>query len=272
MSNPKPTDAESTLKQSDIHEEWVSNYRTPDNEKFYNMAFDFITRAFNAPAGSTVVDAGCGSCAKSKNLADRGFQVLGTDLSESALDMARNSLRGTQYESKISLMQQNMTSMTLESNSIDYLVCWGVLMHIPEVDKAVTELSRIIKPGGYIAISEGNMHSLQTRLLRFVKKALGRERAEVNIVPAGIENWEETDQGKLMTRQANIQWLIAEFEKHDMKLQHRTAGQFTEMYWVVPTSVLKKLIHLFNHFWFKVVKSPGFAFGNILIFKKESGK
>ena len=268
MSEYKSTDAESTLKQSGIHEEWVDNYRTPDNEHFYNMAFDLIAESFGSPTGATVVDAGCGSCAKSKNLADRGFHVVGTDLSESALDMARQSLRGTEYENKIELQQQNLTAITMADNSVDYLVCWGVLMHIPEVDKAVAEISRIIKPGGYVAISEGNMHSLQTRVLRFLKKLLGRERAEVNLVPAGIENWEETDEGRLMTRQANMQWLVAEFEKHGLQLQKRVAGQFSEMYWVVPTPILKKLIHLFNHFWFKLIKSPGLAFGNILIFKK----
>ena len=97
MSELKSADAESTLKQSGIHEEWVDNYRTPDNEHFYNMAFDLIAASFAAPQGATVVDAGCGSCAKSKNLADRGFHVLGTDLSESALDMARQSLKGTAF-------------------------------------------------------------------------------------------------------------------------------------------------------------------------------
>lgn len=269
MNQPKASDAESTLKQSGIHEEWVDNYRTPDNEHFYNMAFDFIAKSFGSPKGATVVDAGCGSCAKSKNLADRGFQVLGTDLSESALDMARASLKGTIYEDKIELKQQNLTAMTLDSDSVDYLVCWGVLMHIPDVDKAISELSRVIKPGGYIAISEGNMNSFQSRALRFLKKILGRERAEVHFVAAGVENWEETDEGRLMTRQVNTQWLKDEFEKHGMKLEKHVAGQFSEMYWVVPTAILKKMIHLFNHFWFRLIKSPGPAFGNILILKKQ---
>ncbi len=268
MSEPKPLDAENTLKQSGIHEEWVDNYRTPDNEQFYNMAFDLITESFGSPSGATVVDAGCGSCAKSKNLADRGFQVLGTDLSDSALDMARQNLRGTSYENKIELQQQNLTAMTLPDNSVDYLVCWGVLMHIPEVDKAIAELSRIVKTGGYIAISEGNMHSLQARTFRFLKKVLVRERAGVHIVPAGIENWEETDEGRLMTRQVNAQWLIAEFEKHGMKIEKHVAGQFSEMYWMVPTKFLKKSIHIFNHFWFKIIRAPGLSFGNIFIFKK----
>lgn len=268
MSEVKSTDAESTLKQSGIHEEWVSNYRTPDNEHFYNMAFDLIAESFDAPQGATVVDAGCGSCAKSRNLADRGFHVMGTDLSESALDMARQNLKGTAYEGRIELQQQNLTSISMDDESVDYLVCWGVLMHIPEVEKAIAELSRVMKPGGYIAISEGNMHSLQTRVLRFLKKIMRRERAEVHIVPAGIENWEETEEGRLMTRQTNMKWLVSEFEKHGMELQLRVAGQFSEMYWVVPTAALKKMIHLFNHFWFRVIKHPGLAFGNILIFKK----
>lgn len=269
MSEVKSTDAESTLKQSGIHEEWVSNYRTPDNEHFYNMAFDLIAESFAAPPGATVLDAGCGSCAKSRNLVDRGFHVIGTDLSQSALDMARQGLQGTPYQDSIELQQQNLTKITLPDNSIDYLVCWGVLMHIPEVDRAIAELSRIVKPGGRIAISEGNMHSLQSRTLRLLKKLLGRERAEVHRVPAGIENWEQTDEGRLMTRQANIPWLIAEFDRHGLQLEKHVAGQFSEMYWVVPTAVLKKSIHLFNHFWFRLVKSPGLAFGNILIFKKR---
>ena len=268
MSEPKPIDAECTLKQTGIHEEWISNYRTPDNEHFYSMAFDFIAESFGYPEGATVVDAGCGSCAKSKNLADLGFHVLGTDLSESALDMARESLKGTEYENRIELQQENLTAITMPDRSVRYLVCWGVLMHIPEVGKAIEELSRIMMPGGYIAISEGNMHSLQSRVLRFLKRILGRERADVHLVPSGIENWEDTDDGRLMTRQANMKWLVAEFEKHGMRLQKRVAGQFSEMYWVVKLPVLKKLIHMFNHFWFKVIRSPGLAFGNILIFKK----
>jgi 2-polyprenyl-3-methyl-5-hydroxy-6-metoxy-1,4-benzoquinol methylase len=263
------SDAEKTLQKNSIHDEWVDNYRTPDNEKFYNMAFDFIKDSFKETEGNLVLDAGCGSCAKSKNLVDRGYKVIGTDLSESALELARKNLIGSKYDSEIELKCENLTGLTFENDLFNKVVCWGVMMHIPEVEKAISELSRIVKKGGMLAVSEGNMHSLQTRVLRMLKKILGREKAVINIVPAGIENWEETDDGRLMTRQANIEWLINEFEKHGMELQIRRAGQFSEMYWVVPTTILKKLIHLFNKVWFKYVKLPGPAFGNILIFKKK---
>ncbi|MCU7838016.1 MAG: class I SAM-dependent methyltransferase [Candidatus Thiodiazotropha sp. (ex Troendleina suluensis)] len=269
MNEKQSKDAEKTLKQTAIHDEWVDNYRTPQNEKFYNMAFDFIRDSFNKSDDNIVLDAGCGSCAKSKNLVDRGYTVVGTDLSESALVLARNELKGTIYDNRIELRCENLTQLTFDNNSFSKAVCWGVLMHIPDVDKAIAELARIIKPGGYLAISEGNMMSIQTRILRLLKKVLKRERAEVKIVPAGIENWEETVDGRLMTRQANIQWLIKEFEENGMILEKRRSGQFSELYWVVPTKTLKTMIHIFNTLWFKYIKLPGPAFGNILIFRKS---
>ena len=270
MTNNTTDAAESTLQKSKIHEEWVSNYRTSENEKFYDMAFDHIAAVFSAPVGSTVLDAGCGSCAKSKKLVDRGFQVIGTDLSESALALARDSLKGTRYADSIRLEQQNLLGLTYADGSFYYAVCWGVLMHVPEVSKAIEELARIIAPGGLLAISEGNMDSVQSRLLRFIKRLFGLGHAEVVFTAAGVENWEETDDGRLMTRQADMQWLISEFKKHGLQLESRVAGQFSEIYWLVPTRVLKRLIHAFNTLWFRHIRAPGPAFGNILIFRKRT--
>ncbi len=269
MNNQRSNDAESTLSKRDIHEEWRDNYRTPDNEHFYRMAFAHIVDKFDAEPGAQILDAGCGSCAKSRHLVDQGYRVLGTDLSDEALDMARSALAGTEYESKIDLRQENLTAITLEDESIEFAVCWGVLMHIPDVAPAISELSRILKKGGRLAISEGNRWSWQTRALRFLKKVLRRERAEVIETESGIENWEETDEGRLMTRQADPNWLVAEFARNGLVLIDRRAGQFSELYWLVPTVVLKKLVHWFNWLWFRAVRLPGPAFGNIFVFEKR---
>ncbi len=270
MTNNTTNAAENTLQKSKIHEEWVNNYRTSENEQFYDMAFDYIVAVFSAPTGSMVLDAGCGSCAKSRKLVDRGFRVIGTDLSEGALAIARKSLEGTNYADNIQLEQQNLLSLTFANGSFRYAVCWGVLMHVPEVSKAIAELARIMAPNGLLAISEGNMKSMQSRLFRLLKRLFRLGHAEVIFTEAGVENWEQTDDGRLMTRQADMQWLIREFQKHGLQLESHVAGQFSELYWLVPTRVLKRLIHAFNTLWFRYIRVPGPAFGNILIFRKQT--
>ncbi|BDD87612.1 class I SAM-dependent methyltransferase [Desulfofustis limnaeus] len=268
MKKYSASEAENTLQLSRIHEEWTTNYRTRDNDLFYRCAFKRIFRIFKAPKGYTIVDAGCGSCYKSKIIVDFGYRVLGIDISASALSMARDSINGTEYENHIDLQQHNLTDIKLSDKSIDYLISWGVLMHIPQIDKAIAEMCRIVKNGGYIAVSESNMYSLQAITIRMLKRLLKKEKAEIKNTSAGLEFWEKTDEGDLMTRQTNAKWLVLEFEKHGMKLVNRNAGQFTELYWLVNTKFIKKIIHIFNNIWFEFIKIPSPAFGNIFIFKK----
>ena len=143
-------------------------------------------------------------------------------------------------------------------------------MHIPDVANAIKELSRVTCRGGVVVISEGNAYSLQAISLRLLKRLLGKERAKIKSTPAGLEFWEKTNTGDLMTRQANIQWIISEFAKHGLVLKLRTSGQFTELYTKLKSPILKKLIHTLNHIWFKYIKMASPAFANILFFEKSN--
>lgn len=260
---------ENLLAQPDVHRQWAGGYRTRDNEAFFESAFDLITRELKPPAGATFLDAGCGSCAHTVRLARRGFQVRAVDFSESALEMARGHLKETGLDERITLQREDLTRLSFPDESFDYALCWGVLMHVPDVARAVAELSRVLRPGGRLVVSEGNMHSLEAVTTRGLKRLLGREHAEVKETPAGLEYWKERGGGALVTRQANVRWLIESFESHGLRLSKRLAGQFSEAYTILPAPALKRLVHGFNNFWFRRIKSPGLAFGNVFIFEKR---
>ena len=84
---------EKTLDDPDVHEHWKKEYRTQENERFFELAFDQIIKEFQLKNNMTVLDAGCGTCAHSIRLARRGVSVLATDFSSSVLDMALTHLK-----------------------------------------------------------------------------------------------------------------------------------------------------------------------------------
>src|SRR6184192_2512287 len=197
---------ENLLARPKIHQQWSRHYRTADNESFYEQAFDEILRVLNPSPGATFLDAGCGSCAHSVRLARRGFNVHAVDFSESALAMAHDYVASKQLQERITLGRESLLELSFPDDTFDYVLCWGVLMHIPEVERAVSELSRVIRPGGSLIISEGNQSSLEAALVRNLRHLLRREKADVKKKPAGIEHWKEIGGDAIVTREANIPW------------------------------------------------------------------
>ncbi len=271
MSEPSKI-APDPLANSAIHRKWVTTYRTAETQAFYEMAFDLIAKRLSAPPGSMILDAGCGSCAKSVLLAARGFRVTATDFSPSALELAADTVRARGFEDRITLQREDLLSLSFPDGAFRYILCWGVLMHIPDLQRALAELTRVLAPGGVLVVSEGNMFSIQAVALRWLKRLLGRERAKVVRAAGGIEYREKTSQGTLMTRQMDIAWFIAECERLGLRLRTRVSGQFTELYAAVPWRPLKRLIHAFNQVWFRYFGLARPAFGNIIILEKPSNK
>ncbi len=268
MSSSQSTDVERTLQSLSVHQEWENSYRTADNEEFYEQAFDYILSVLNAPKNSKFLDAGCGTCAHSIRLAKRGYSILAIDFSGSILKRAEQHLQSMSLQNNIRLQRENILSLSIADGTFDYILCWGVLMHIPDVEKALSELDRVLKKDGILVISEGNMHSLQSIILRILKRLIGREKATLKNTAAGLESWVLTSTGRLLTRQANLWWLKNKLKDNGFTIKKHMPGQFTELYTKLSSPQLRYLIHLFNHFWFNYVKIPYLAFGNILIVQK----
>ena len=269
MTNSESVLVENLLARPEMHQQWARDYRTDDNEAFYEQAYDFIVDMLKPAPGATVLDAGCGSCAHSVRLARRGFKVHAVDFSESALNMAQQFVREKGVQDHITLGRESLLELSFPDQSFDYVLCWGVLMHIPEVDRAVAELARVLKPGGALVISEGNKSSLEAVAMRNLKRVLRLDKAQVKETPAGVEYWKEKDGDALVTRQANVNWLIQELDQRGVKLTTRAPGQLSESYRMFSKPFAKRFFHRMNSFWFQRVRWAAPAFGNILIFQKR---
>lgn len=244
-----------TLSKSAAHERWIASYEAGFNSAFYERATDEILSRIKVPEGSVFMDAGCGNAAKSVRLARRGFRVKAIDFSPSALAFAEQNVKDVGLENRIEINRENICQLSYPDGTIPNIWCWGVLMHVPDLDKALDELCRVLAPGGWLILEEINMHSLQDQVRRLLKGIIG-DSASAAQVECGIERWKSNAEGRLLIRHTRMPWLINAVERRGLTLKHRLSGEFTEAYVHVGSRLAKRLICAINSAWFNNGGSP----------------
>jgi 2-polyprenyl-3-methyl-5-hydroxy-6-metoxy-1,4-benzoquinol methylase len=257
--------------------QWLNDFYLDDSRAFYESAFDHIVQVYGSRTKSTVLDAGCGTGSHAIRLALYGYPVLAMDVSEYILERARAQVAAGNLGHLVTFERGSLSSLPMPDHSFDFVLCWDVLMHIPDVEKAISELCRVVRPDGFLIINEANMWSLEALMVRTVRRMLdragvslkGKDFAPPKISAAGAEYWQRTDAEPLVRRVTRISWLIAKVASHGFELKERIAGEFLEGH-VVPGKFLKRCVHKFNLLWFKHIQSPHFAMSNLLIFRKKA--
>ena len=115
---------------------------------------DFIADALSKtlPAGATVLDVGCGNGIITRSLGRKGFNVLGIDVSQKAIEKARslNDLDNVTFEV--------MSAEQLSASEQKYhaVVCSEVLEHLNEPEKLLQVLHKSLKDSGILIVTVPN--------------------------------------------------------------------------------------------------------------------
>jgi len=105
--------------------------------------------------GMHVLDAMCGSGQTTAYLLARGAHVTGLDISKEVIE--KFQARWT----NATAVNRSMLDSGLPDEAFDCVVIVGGLHHIhPHVKRAVSELHRVLKPGGYLCFMEPHSDSL----------------------------------------------------------------------------------------------------------------
>jgi len=101
-----------------------------------------------------LLDVGCGHAVRGMRLASYfGIPVTGVDYSEPMLEQAGNLMKALPEERRATLVQASVEDMPFEDGQFDVAVCYGLLMSLPKLDKAVAEIMRVTKYG-LVAVEE----------------------------------------------------------------------------------------------------------------------
>jgi len=99
------------------------------------------------PVG-VALDAACGTGRLSKYLHVRGYTVISVDTTPEMLARAKAAVPVAEFR------QGDLLALPMESSSVDLAVCGLALTHSPDLLPPLRELSRVVRPGGYILLSD----------------------------------------------------------------------------------------------------------------------
>ena len=101
--------------------------------------------ALGLPAGSLVVDVGCGPGELCLALEHQGYRPLGVDLSEGMLRAARHHM--------VRVLADGLR-LPLADGAVDGVTCGFALRNVPDPAALFAELARVLRPGGRLALLE----------------------------------------------------------------------------------------------------------------------
>lgn len=119
-----------------------------------------------------VLELGLGQGSESEQIIRRGGRWSGLDLTSEAVERvrARVAIRGLPHGD---IRQGSALAIPWEDDTFDIVFSHGVLHHIPDIQKAQTEIHRVLKPGGILIAMLYSRYSLNYLVsIKLVRRAV----------------------------------------------------------------------------------------------------
>jgi arsenite methyltransferase len=148
---------------------------TSTSNKVYNIMMDDYSevKGYNADAdlglgcglptkfakiteGDTVIDLGSGAgndCFVARHETGASGKIIGIDFTESMIKKARENAEKLGYNN-IEFRYGDIEDMPVSDNIADVIVSNCVLNLVPNKGKVISEIARVLKPGGHFSISD----------------------------------------------------------------------------------------------------------------------
>ena len=118
-----------------------------------------------------ILEIGCGIGIISAHLnAQYNMNVIGTDLDPEQIAMAKKFNKSSE---NLKFIEADAGSIPFEKNEFDLILSLNVLHHINNWDKALIEVSRVLKPNGFFILYDLAFPKLIAKIFKGIAKNYG---------------------------------------------------------------------------------------------------
>ncbi|HEX9183042.1 MAG TPA: methyltransferase domain-containing protein [Burkholderiales bacterium] len=139
---------------------YVHGYHARESERLQDQArslVDLLHADTAYPAGSTVLEAGCGTGAQTVTLARNspGARFTSIDVSAGSLSEAMARVEAAGF-ANVQFRQADLFDLPYTAGSFDHVFLCFVLEHLARPEAALAKLKAVLRPGGSITVIEGD--------------------------------------------------------------------------------------------------------------------
>lgn len=135
-----------------FHEETsYQKYLIDQNNFTYKIVLGVLNK-YLIPKRKNILDIGCGAGTICYYLADKGYNVMGIDISQNAIDVCNKSAEILGLKKNLLFKKMNYPDES-PSGKFDSVLCLEVIEHLTDDKLAVKKIFLLLKPGGVAIIS-----------------------------------------------------------------------------------------------------------------------
>ncbi|WP_416668445.1 bifunctional 2-polyprenyl-6-hydroxyphenol methylase/3-demethylubiquinol 3-O-methyltransferase UbiG [Egbenema bharatensis] len=145
--------------------------------------FEYFDRHISNWQGLRVLDVGCGGGFSCEFLANRGAIVSGIDQSKPCIETARTHAQQNQLA--IDYQHGVAEALPYPDHTFDGVICVDVLEHVANVQKTISEIDRVLKPGGFFCFDTINQTFKSKVIMIWLLENILQE------IPRGVHDWQK---------------------------------------------------------------------------------
>lgn len=166
------------IKLMNMDSNWMEQYQTASNlrsrihmHELYSTNPEgwmrWYFRHMDIPPGSTILEVGCGDASlweKNIDRIDSSLDITLTDFSSGMLSDAERSLRECPSKANFKFQVVDAEDIPFEDESFDIVLANHMLYHVPDIDRALSEIKRVLRKGGILYASTVGVNHMKELL------------------------------------------------------------------------------------------------------------